>query len=253
MRLNNKKILITGAGSGIGQACAELFFNEGAQIVLTDLNIETLKSTRSLLGGNKTEIIHGDVSLSSDAKHLVDYAKNKLGGLDILINSAGVTPRNAPSEFDFEQTWDWVININLKGTYLMSWFAVEEMKNNDGGSILNMASVIGLVGYNKKMSNGLNPYPHSKGGVVQMTRDMAVGLAEDNIRVNALCPGFTKTKLTEGLWKDKDVLSELEAMHPMGRLARPEEIANAALFLSSDEASFITGVCLPVDGGYTAQ
>ena len=253
MRLNNKKGLITGAGSGIGQACAELFFNEGARIVLTDLNIETLEFTRSLLGENETEIVHGDVSLKSDAKHLINYAKEKLGGLDILINSAGVTPRNAPPEFDFEETWDWVININLKGTYMMSWFAVEEMKKNDGGSILNMASIIGLVGYNKKISNGLNPYPHSKGGVVQMTRDMAVGLAEHNIRVNALCPGFTKTKLTEGLWKDKDVLSELEAMHPMGRLARPEEIANAALFLSSEEASFITGVCLPVDGGYTAQ
>ena len=116
-----------------------------------------------------------------------------------------------------------------------------------------MASIIGLVGYNKKISNGLNPYPHSKGGVVQMTRDMAVGLAEYNIRVNALCPGFTKTKLTEGLLKDENVLSDLQSMHPMGRLAKPEEIANAALFLSSDEASFITGVCLPVDGGYTAQ
>lgn len=253
MRLENKKVLITGAGSGIGQACAKLFLNQGAQVILTDISKENLNSTKSLLNNYDIETIEGDVSLSSDAKYFVNFTKEKLGSIDILINSAGVTPRNAPSEFDFEQIWDWVININLKGTYLMSWFAVEEMKKNRGGSILNMASIIGLVGYNKKISNGLNPYPHSKGGVVQMTRDMAVGLAEYNIRVNALCPGFTKTKLTEGLLKDENVLSDLQSMHPMGRLAKPEEIANAALFLSSDEASFITGVCLPVDGGYTAQ
>ena len=254
MRLKDKKVLITGAGSGIGQACAELFLKEGAQIVLTDLNKERLKDTAHFLKkqGN-VEVVVGDVSLSSDAKYLVDFTEEKLGGLDILINSAGVTPRNAPAEFDFEEIWDWVIGINLKGTYLMSWFTVEKMKASGGGSILNMASVIGLVGYNKKMSNGLNPYPHSKGGVVQMTRDMAVGLAEYKIRVNALCPGFTKTNLTESLWKDKSVLLELESMHPMGRLAEPEEIANAALFMSSEEASFITGACLPVDGGYTAQ
>ncbi|MBM32281.1 MAG: short-chain dehydrogenase [Chloroflexi bacterium] len=253
MRLEKKKVLITGGGSGIGQACTKLFLDEGAQVIVTDVNNQNLKNTKKLLKNYDFETVEGDVSLSSDAKYLVNFTTDKLGKIDILVNSAGVTQRNAPSEFDFEQTWDWVININLKGTYLMSWFTVEEMKKNRGGSILNMASIIGLVGYNKKISNGLNPYPHSKGGVIQMTRDMAVGLAEYNIRVNALCPGFTKTKLTQDLLKDEKILSDLESLHPMGRLANPDEIANAALFLSSDEASFITGVCLPVDGGYTAQ
>ncbi|MAU56032.1 MAG: short-chain dehydrogenase [Dehalococcoidia bacterium] len=253
MRLNNKRVIITGAGSGIGRACAQTFNREGANIVLADINGEGLAETKDSLNTNrKSEIGLGDVSKKDDAKSLIELTEKSLGGVDILINSAGVSPRNAPEEYDFEQIWDWVIDVNLKGTYLMSHFAVEKMKGS-GGSILNLASIIGLVGYNQGMSTGLNPYPHSKGGVVQMTRDMAVGFAKSNIRVNALCPGFSKTNLTEILLKEKKSLDHIESLHPMGRLAEPEEISNAALFLSSDEASFITGVCLPVDGGYTAQ
>ena len=126
----------------------------------------------------------------------------------------------------------------------------------DGGSIVNLASINGFVGYNQGIDSnlkGINPYPHSKGGVIQLTKDMAVGLAKQNIRVNALCPGYSKTNLTKMLWEDKKVEKYITSLHPMGRLADPKEIAFAALFLASDEASFITGACLPVDGGYLAQ
>ena len=195
------------------------------------------------------------MSEREDAKKIVNFAVNKLGSLDILINCAGVNPRSAPESFDFEETWDWVMGVNLKGTYLMSYYASNEMKDN-GGSIVNLASINGFVGYNKGISSklkGINPYPHSKGGVIQLTKDMAVGFAELNIRVNALCPGYSKTNLTKMLWEDKKVEEYIISLHPMGRLAEPEEIAYAALFLASDEASFITGACLPVDGGYLAQ
>ena len=134
---------------------------------------------------------------------MVNFTVKSLGSLDILINCAGVNPRNAPMEYDFEEIWDWVISVNLKGSYLMSHFAVEKMKEN-GGAILNIASIIGLVGYDPKISSGLSSYAHSKGGVVQLTRDMAVGFAKSNIRVNSLCPGYVETKLTERLFEDKN-------------------------------------------------
>ena len=178
---------------------------------------------------------------------------SKLGGIDVLVNSAGVTPRYAPNDWDFEKTWDWVVSVNLKGTMMMSRFAVDYMKTQNSGSIVNLASIIGLVGYAQGISDGFNPYPHTKGGVVQMTRDMSIALAKQGIRVNSLCPGFTYTPLVSTLVEDADMHERLKSLHPMGRLGEPKEIANAALFLASDEASFVTGVNLPVDGGYTAQ
>ena len=256
MRLKQKNVLITGAGSGIGKACSKLFFNEGANLVLTDLKDKSIDDSINDISKESNIVkIRGDVSEKEDAKKIVNFAVNKLGSLDILINCAGVNPRSAPESFDFEETWDWVMGVNLKGTYLMSYYASNEMKEN-GGSIVNLASINGFVGYNKGISSklkGINPYPHSKGGVIQLTKDMAVGFAELNIRVNALCPGYSKTNLTKMLWEDKKVEEYIISLHPMGRLAEPEEIAYAALFLASDEASFITGACLPVDGGYLAQ
>ena len=257
MRLNKKKVLITGAGSGIGLACLDLFNSHGAKIVATDLNQEWLNKSLNKFSDEEVDIfkIAGDVSKKKEAEKIVNFATKKLEGLDILVNCAGVNPRGAPKNYDFEQTWDWVMGVNLKGTYLMSYYASNEMKKK-GGSIVNLASINGFVGYNKGISSklkGINPYPHSKGGVIQLTKDMAVGFAELKIRVNALCPGYSKTNLTKMLWEDKKVEEYITSLHPMGRLAEPEEIAYAALFLASDEASFITGSCLPVDGGYLAQ
>ena len=256
MRLDKKNVLVTGAGSGIGKACSKLFYDQGANLVLTDLHEEWLENLSfNISKDRKIRKISGDVSKKNEAKKIVDFTVDELGGIDILINCAGVNPRGAPESFDFEETWDWVIGVNLKGTYLMSYFASNKMKAN-GGSIVNLASINGFVGYNEGIESklkGINPYPHSKGGVIQLTKDMAVGFAKSNIRVNALCPGYSKTNLTKMLWEDKKVEDYITSLHPMGRLAEPEEIAFAALFLASDEASFITGACLPVDGGYLAQ
>ena len=254
MRLDNKVIIITGAGSGIGRACAETFTREGAHVVLADVNKEGLISTQEILSSHRKSLkFICDVSSKKDAKNLIDFTTDSLGKVDILVNSAGVNPRNAPEQYDFEEVWEWVIGVNLKGTYLMSYYAVEKMKESGGGVILNLASIIGLVGYDEEISSGLNSYAHSKGGVVQLTRDMAVGFAKSNIRINSLCPGYAKTALTEQLFSSDKVLNHMKSLHPMGRLAELNEIANAALFLCSDEASFITGVNLPVDGGYTAR
>lgn len=254
-RLEGKVVLITGAGSGIGDATARLFASEGARVAVSDLNPESAKTVTAAVkdGGGDAISLAGDVSIRSECQALVTNTVEKLGRLDVLVNSAGVTPRHAPVEWDFERKWDWVIGINLKGTMMMSWFAVEQMKTQGSGSIVNMASIIGLVGYHDGMSDGFHPYPHSKGGVVQLTRDMGVGLAKEGIRVNALCPGFSYTALTKTLTDDEDQHHRLKTLHPMGRLGEAKEIAYAALFLASDEASFITGVNLPVDGGYTAQ
>jgi NAD(P)-dependent dehydrogenase (short-subunit alcohol dehydrogenase family) len=143
--------------------------------------------------------------------------------------------------------------VNLKGTLLMCRAVVDQMVKQGGGSIVNLSSIYGLVARPREIGTGFDPYVQSKGGVTQLTRDMAVRFAREGVRVNALCPGFVYTSLTKRLTDDPDSLRFLVERHPMGRLGQPAEIAAAALFLASDDASFITGACLPVDGGYTAQ
>jgi len=254
-----KTAVITGAASGIGKAMAERFAQEKMQVVLADIEEEALEKTVENLRQYQYRVIgvKTDVLVEESINELFSKATAEYGNIHILCNNAGIganSGNKAIWEID-RQDWDWVMGVNLKGTYLMSYYASNEMKKK-GGSIVNLASINGLVGYNKGISSklkGINPYPHSKGGVIQLTKDMAVGFAELNIRVNALCPGYSKTNLTKMLWEDKKIEEYITSLHPMGRLAEPEEIAYAALFLASDEASFITGACLPVDGGYLAQ
>ena len=264
MRLDGKVALITGGGSGIGRATAVLFAAEGAGVVVSDLReasaLETVEQVKA--GGGQATAVVGDVSDDADARRIVQGAVEAHGRLDVLVNSAGIASRNALAPgASPEAVWDRVMDVNLKGTYLVSRHAVVEMERGGGGSIVNLASIIGLVGYPAGFPHGLppgsaggfNPYPPSKGGVVQLTRNLAVDLAKSNIRVNCICPGFTWTGLTEPLLSDPRSVEFLEERHPMGRLGRPEEIAYAALYLASDEASFVTGASLAVDGGYTAQ
>ena len=256
-RLKGKVALITGGGSGIGAACADLFARQGASVAVADIN-ETSSETVSAsinaeCGPGSAISMPLDVTERAGCYGAVERVAREFGKLDVLMNSAGVTARGAPEDWDFEQRWDWVMEVNLKGTMLMSRAAVEQMRPHGAGSIINLASVIGLVGYAEGLSDGFNPYPHSKGGVVQMTRDMGVALAKSGIRVNALCPGFTYSNLTKALTEDPDTLAKLESLHPIGRLGEPIEVAYAALFLASDESSFMTGSSLAVDGGYTSQ
>ena len=255
-RLKDKAALVTGAGSGIGRAAAVLFASEGASVACADLSHARAQETVAEIErlGGRAVALSGDVSAAEDAAGMVDGAVDALGRLDIVVNSAGVTARNAlPPGSDADDVWDRVIEVNLRGTYLVSRCALAHMQRGGGGSIVNLASTMGMVGYPPGLGGALNPYPPSKGGVIQLTRNMAVDLARDGIRVNCLCPGFVETDLTKSLTDDPPTRQMLESRHPLGRLGRPEEVANAALYLASDEASYVTGAALTVDGGYTAQ
>ena len=254
-RLKDKAALVTGAGSGIGRSVSVLFAAQGASVACADLSHASAEETAAEIErlGGRAVALSGDVSVAEDAAGMVDGAVDALGRLDIVVNSAGVTARNAlPPGSDPDDVWDRVIEVNLRGTYLVSRCAVVHMRREDGGSIVNLASTMGMVGYPPGLGGALNPYPPSKGGVIQLTRNMAVDLGRDGIRVNCLCPGFVETDLTKSLTDDPPTLEMLESRHPLGRLGRPEEVANAALYLASDEASYVTGTALTVDGGYTA-
>ena len=253
MRLEGKVALITGGGSGIGRASALRFAAEGASIVASDLSeasaVETVAAIRE--AGGEATAVAGDVVSSDDAKAMVKAAVDAYGKLDVLVNSAGVSGR--VEGVSHEEVWDKVMDVNLKGTYLVSWHAVPEMEATGGGSIINLASIMALVGYPVGMGGGFNPYNASKGGVLQFTRNLAIDLARKNIRVNCICPGYVETNMTRRLTENPESYEALKGRHPMGRLGQPDDIANAALFLASDEAAFVTGAPLIVDGGYTAQ
>lgn len=210
---------------------------------------ETVSAIES--GGGKAVMVEGDVSVSKDAERMVRETTEAFGGLNILVNNAGVNYKSGGTVETDEDGWDVVMDINVKGIYLMSRSAVPNMEKT-GGSIINMASIFGVVGYPKAVA-----YCASKGAVVNLTRSIALDLAERKIRVNCICPGVVDTPMARG-WMEKHggyetVAKEISAQHPLGRLGEPEDIAYACLYLASDEASWVTGAILPVDGGFTAK
>lgn len=254
--LQDKIAIVTGAASGIGRATALRFANEGAQVIATDVNREILAEVTAISGQTLAPIQSAscDVTQVQETERVVANAVATYGRLDILVNSAGITPRTVDPDADVATRWDAVMQVNARGTMLMCHAAVNAMKQSGGGSIINLASIMGLVGYPTSLpfSDGFSAYPQSKGAVVQLTRDLGVRVAADGIRVNAVCPGFVYTALTANVTGDAAVHETMKQLHPMGRLGQPEEIANVILFLASDEASFVTGATWTVDGGYTA-
>ncbi len=252
MRFKDKVAIITGGTSGIGLAAADLLSQEGAHVVLMARNQvrgqEAVK--RITVAGGQAMFIPGDVGVAVDSQRCVSTTVETHGRLDILFNNAGVMFVNRNLVDTTEKEWDTTLNSNLKSIFLMSKYAIPSIAKN-GGSIINNASIFGLVG-----GSGVAAYCAAKGGVINLTKAMAIDHAAQNIRVNCICPGSVDTPLLENEMNDlggvEVQLPKFASRHPMNRIASPEEIARAVAYLASDDASFVTGVALPVDGGRSA-
>jgi NAD(P)-dependent dehydrogenase (short-subunit alcohol dehydrogenase family) len=250
-RLDGKVALITGGASGMGKVASHLFAREGAKVVLTDVADEAGEAVATAIRdqGARAAYLHADVSRPSDAEAMVRFAMDTFGGLTVLYNNAGVFPERDGSVTETpEEVWDLTIDINLKGVYLGCRYGIPAMIESGGGSIVNVASFVALMG----AATPQIAYTASKGGVLSMTREIAVEFARRGVRANSLCPGPIETPLLQELLADPARRQRRLVHIPIGRFGRAEEIANAALFLASDESSYMTGSALVVDGGITA-
>jgi 3-oxoacyl-[acyl-carrier protein] reductase len=246
MRIPNKVAIITGAGSGFGEGIAKRFAEEGAKVVVADINADGAKRVADEIG-DAAVAITTDVTSAADVAAMIALAEEKFGRLDILINNAGYTSRNGSMMDVDEETYDRIFNVNTKAIYLAARAVVPVFKKFGGGTIINVASIGAL-----RPRPGLVWYNGSKGAALNMNKGMAVELAPDKIRVNALCPVLAETGLLEefmGVEDTPENRTAFLATIPLGRLGRPSDVAGAALYLCSDDAEFITGVSLEVDGG----
>ena len=239
---------------GLGESVALRFAAEGAVVVCIDFKVEpneqTVESIMDL--GGKAFSVTGDVGSAADVKRMTEEATALLGGIDVLVNNAGVIPSRETVLETSEMDWDETLRVNVKGAFLMSREVIPRMMEEEGGSIINMSSIAGLVGLPVRPA-----YSASKGALSLLTRQMAIDFGRHNIRVNAINPSFVITEINremfEKLKTDEKAWQEMLDLHPLGRLGEPDDIAHAAVYLGSDESSWLTGVLLPVDGGYTAR
>jgi len=243
MKLDGKVAFVTGFGSGLGQAIAVLFAKEGAAVAGTSTTEAKGRDTVAMIEqtGKKALFRPGDVSNPAQMKALVDETVKQFGGLDIVVNSAGVRTNGSITEITEEQ-WVRTIDVNLKGVFVISRLAIPEMIKRGGGVILNIGARSGMAG-----QAGRAAYCASKGGMVTLTEAMAMDYAHERIRVNCICPGPTRTPMVDTSTPEK--LARYKTRVPIGRIREPEDIAYAALYLASDEASMVTAAILPVDGG----
>jgi NAD(P)-dependent dehydrogenase (short-subunit alcohol dehydrogenase family) len=243
MRMKNKFVVVTGGASGIGAACCRLFAREGARVAVLDRDEQGARLLRDEIGGSAAAF-RIDVAVEDDVREGMSAIAAEFGRIDVLVNNAGIAVRCPAGELS-DADWQRVMDVNLRGAFLCSKHALPHL--HPGGSIIHMSSVVGITGTRNRAV-----YSASKGGLVALTRNMAMDYAGKGIRVNCICPGFVRTPFTAKLFSDEDRRNKLQALHPLGRLGEPDDVANAVLFLASDEASWITGIALPVDGGFSA-
>lgn len=248
-RLENKVAIVTGAAGGIGAAIAKLFANEGARVLATDMQEDKLKTwvaTAQQEGLLIDYAVH-DVTLEQSWKDVVAKAVLLYGKIQILVNNAGIYPPGATTDSTSAQAWEKVLTVNLTGPFIGTQFCVPFMRKSGGGSVVNISSIAGIVGGNGPA------YTASKGGLKLLTKDQAVELAKDNIRVNSIHPGGVITPMTEFLTATDGGEEIIRNLCPMGRMGTAKEIAYGALYLASDEASYVTGAELTIDGGLVAR
>ncbi|MGT2431059.1 SDR family NAD(P)-dependent oxidoreductase [Cupriavidus basilensis] len=248
MKLKDKVAIVTGGASGIGEATVRLFAAEGARVLIADRSALGKKLARELVeNGYDAHDCEIDVSREDDVRKVIDQVVSRFGRLDIMVANAGIAHPSSPVEDVGIEQWQQMMDINLTGVFLSNKLAIAQMrKQGSGGAIVNMASVLGHVGM-----TGAASYNAAKGGVVNLTRSLGVAYAKHGIRVNAVCPGFVETPLIDRA--TGELRTRLVAAHPIGRLGQAAEVAKAVLFLASDDASFVVGTSLLVDGGYCAQ
>jgi len=251
-RLSGKVALITGGGTGIGRAIALAFAREGASVAVAGRRVEKLKEVLKEIEklGSKATAVECDVTRAKDAERAVRETAKKFGKLNVLVNNAGILSV-ATVEKVSEEEWDRVMTVNLKGPFLMSRAALKEFRKAGGGAIVNIGSVMGLVAMQNRAA-----YSASKGGVTMLTKAMALDHAHENVRVNCICPSLVETELVKGLFDDSEQGKALRKARvgtiPLGRFGKPMDVAELAVFLASEESSWITGAAIPLDGGLTA-
>ncbi len=251
MRLREKVALITGGNSGVGLATAKLFADEGAKVMIAARDRDRAVAALRLIGADHDQgrYVACDVHLEDDCRGAVDATSEAFGRLDVLVNNAGIIYRGRDVVRTTLEEWDKTFAVNVRGAFLMSKFALPEMIRAGSGCIVNVASYFGLVG-----GKGVAAYCASKGALVQLTRAMALDYAEEGVRVNCVCPGSVQTPMLDQAWAEygDGAPEHWAAKHPIGRIAQPEEVAQAILYLASSASSFVTGAALPIDGGITA-
>ena len=252
-RVNGKVALVTGGASGIGRATALSFARQGAKLIIADMNAEGGQQTVHIIteNGGEATFVQVDVSKAIEVEAMISKAVETYGRLDCAHNNAGIGSRpRAPLHECTEETWDRVLAINLKSVWLCMKYEIIQMLKQGSGTIVNTASIMGLVG----SWSGTAAYNASKHGVVGLTKTAALEYATAGIRVNAICPGYIQTPLIEeALTSNPALEAQIVARHPVGRMGKPEEIAEAVVWLCSDAASFVTGHTMTADGGYVAQ